>query len=32
MRDIPSKDAALLRLLDDLFDAKKIHREIAEKL
>lgn len=32
IREIPSKNVEILKLLDSLFDAKKIHKEIVEKL
>jgi len=32
IRELPTKNADVLRLLDTLFEAKKIHKEIVDKL
>lgn len=32
LRELPTKNGDILRLLDVLFDVKKIHKEVVEKL
>jgi hypothetical protein len=32
IRELPTENAGVLRLLDILFDLKKIHKEIVDKL
>ena len=32
IRDIPEDQADILKLLDNLFDAKKAHRELVDKM